>query len=88
MGMNERVESKKDRVEATERYILGLLFEVEAELAQKQNVAHGIAYDIFGSIEWDRDNFQKIALGHLVQFSGKLPNDQLIAISRKIARFA
>lgn len=77
----ERIERQK----ATEKYILGLLFEVEAPLVEKEETAAQISGDIFGQIVWDKENFQKIALGHLSRF--EVEPKQLVAMSRKIAMF-
>lgn len=87
MRMKERIERKKDRVEATKKYIIGLLFEIEASQEQKEKVAKEISEDIFGQVVWSKPDFQKLALGHLTVFYGKIPNEQLIAISKKIAYF-
>jgi hypothetical protein len=87
MGMKERIERKRDRVQATEKYIIGLLFEIESPQEEKEKVAKEISEDIFGQCVWSKPNFQKIALGHLTFFAGKIPNEQLVAISKKIAFF-
>lgn len=87
MGMKERNERKRDRVQATEKYILGLLFEIEAPQKEKEKVAKEISEDIFGQDVWSKPDFQKLALGHLTAFAGKIPNEQLVAISKKIANF-
>ena len=79
---------KEERKKAMQNFILGLLFEFDIQKENKQEVAKGISEDIIGyHVINDKDTFQKVALGHLSQFSDAIDDKQMIAISKKIAHF-
>mgnify|MGYP001605837334 CR=1 FL=1 len=87
METNERTNRREIRKKSTEKFILGLLFEVDAPKEQKEKTAREITTAIFESGCWDKAEFQKMTLGYLCQFSEKIPNEQLVAMSVKIARY-
>lgn len=85
--LDERISRRDIRKEATKKFILGLLFEVDVPKEQKEKTAQDIVTSIFESGCWDKNEFQKVALGYLYEYAGKVPNDQLVAMSVKIKTF-
>lgn len=87
MGTNEGMSRREIRRRATEKFILGLLFEIDVPREEKEKTAQDISTAIFESGCWDKEEFQKVALGYLSQYAEKVPGEQLVAMSIKIRKY-
>lgn len=81
------VQPREDRKKTFERFVIGTLFEFEIKKDDKEQMAKEITEAICEHGIHDRNEFQKIALGYLSSFDEKIPRDQMVAISKKIAGF-